>query len=246
MALKASAFCTTKSNLSLRLDAQRMCSESTADLSDAVLDHSPRSRLVEGLLRAVAVLSYIYMLGGMTVNWWATHRPWSLMALMVTEGFTLLLILFAKPAIRRDASPVMVLAVVYSSAFFLLLEPQTGIRLISEEVSAAIQVASLFWVLAAKAAIGRAFGILPAARGLIRRGPYRVVRHPMYLGYLIGNMAFLAANASGRNAMVLSALLLVQVLRILREEEVLKNSSFGTAYRIYSREVRFRLIPPIF
>src|SRR3974390_2469219 len=44
-------------------------------------------------------------------------------------------------------------------------------------LSACLSLASLL-------ALGRFFGFRPALRGLTMRGPYRVVRHPMYLAYI--------------------------------------------------------------
>src|SRR2546430_14697031 len=37
-------------------------------------------------------------------------------------------------------------------------------------------------------AMGRLFGIRPALRGLVTRGAYRLVRHPMYLSYVVGDI----------------------------------------------------------
>ena len=39
--------------------------------------------------------------------------------------------------------------------------------------------------------IGRRFGVRPALRGLATNGPYRLVRHPMYLAYLIADIGYL-------------------------------------------------------
>ena len=46
----------------------------------------------------------------------------------------------------------------------------------------AVAVCGCLWQLASVLVLGRCFGILPEARGLVRRGPYRLVRHPVYLG----------------------------------------------------------------
>ena len=68
----------------------------------------------------------------------------------------------------------------------------------------------------AKVVLGRSFGLLPAQRGLVTAGPYRIVRHPIYFGYLIGHIGFLLVNFSWRNAAVLALLYVAQVVRIQR------------------------------
>src|SRR5262249_45824424 len=38
--------------------------------------------------------------------------------------------------------------------------------------------------------LGRCFGIRPALRGLVAPGPYRLVRHPMYLAYVLADIGY--------------------------------------------------------
>lgn len=89
----------------------------------------------------------------------------------------------------------------------------------------------------------RSFSILPAVRTITSSGPYRIVRHPLYLGesiYLIGMMLF-AFNTLSIVLLALSLFLLV--IRIGIEER--KLSSYP-AYRDYMGSVRFKLIPGLF
>ncbi|HTB63156.1 MAG TPA: isoprenylcysteine carboxylmethyltransferase family protein, partial [Opitutales bacterium] len=44
--------------------------------------------------------------------------------------------------------------------------------------------------------LGRSFGIFVAVRTVVLRGPYRIVRHPMYCGYIIGSLGMLAASCN--------------------------------------------------
>jgi protein-S-isoprenylcysteine O-methyltransferase Ste14 len=89
----------------------------------------------------------------------------------------------------------------------------------------------------------RSFSILPAVRTITSSGPYRFVRHPLYLGesiYLLGIM-LLAFNLLSITLLGLSFVLLVQRIRI--EEH--KLGSYWE-YQEYMSKVRFRLIPGLF
>jgi protein-S-isoprenylcysteine O-methyltransferase Ste14 len=89
----------------------------------------------------------------------------------------------------------------------------------------------------------RSFSILPAVRTITRSGPYRVVRHPLYLGesvYLIG-MMLLAFNVL--SVVLLASSFVLLSVRIGIEERKL---SAYQEYRDYVREVRFKLIPGLF
>ncbi|MDO8526658.1 MAG: isoprenylcysteine carboxylmethyltransferase family protein [Deltaproteobacteria bacterium] len=89
----------------------------------------------------------------------------------------------------------------------------------------------------------RSFGLLPANRGVIRGGVYCVVRHPIYLGYLLSFFGALSHFFSLTNFLLFSIFIFLTIARILREEALLKEEN---GYLAYSEKVRFRLIPGIY
>ncbi|MGH9550333.1 MAG: methyltransferase family protein [Terriglobales bacterium] len=97
--------------------------------------------------------------------------------------------------------------------------------------------------ISAKVILGRSFGLIAANRGIKIAGPYRIVRHPIYAGYIITHVGFLLGFPSLWNVGLYSTQLLVQVARLLREEHLLKRDS---SYRAYAANVRYRLFPMIF
>lgn len=93
------------------------------------------------------------------------------------------------------------------------------------------------------AALGRCFALLPAVRGVVTAGPFRVVRHPAYAGELI-MLAACGLSSPNRAAAIAVALVGAALLsaRILAEERVLGEEP---AYREYMARVRARLLPGI-
>lgn len=88
-------------------------------------------------------------------------------------------------------------------------------------------------------------GIHPARKveGLQVTGPYRWVRHPLYLGWAL--MVFGAAHMTGDRLAfaVLTTLYLVAAIPL--EERSLRRS-FGEDYTRYMRRVKWRMIPFIY
>jgi protein-S-isoprenylcysteine O-methyltransferase Ste14 len=82
-----------------------------------------------------------------------------------------------------------------------------------------------------------------ANRGIVVEGPYRIVRHPIYLGYLVTHVGFLLANWNARNVALYVIEYVFQVYRIVAEERLLMEDE---SYRSYTGRVRYRLIPGIF
>jgi protein-S-isoprenylcysteine O-methyltransferase Ste14 len=88
-------------------------------------------------------------------------------------------------------------------------------------------------------------GIRPggASQDLQIRGPYRLVRHPLYLGWILA--VFGAARMTGDRfafAVISSLYLIVAV----QWEERSLEREFGAAYRDYKRLVRWKIVPFVF
>jgi protein-S-isoprenylcysteine O-methyltransferase Ste14 len=121
--------------------------------------------------------------------------------------------------------------------------PSSPTAIALEFIGVALQLAGTAFEIYAKIVLGRSFGIVAADRGIIVGGPYRIVRHPIYLGYFVTHVGFLLANWSPRNLALYIATCFFQISRILSEERILSEDA---AYREYRGRVRFRLIPGVF
>ena len=88
-------------------------------------------------------------------------------------------------------------------------------------------------------------GIRQAARvqTLQVTGPYRWVRHPLYLGWFL--MVFGAVRMTGDRLAFAVVTTLYLVVAIPWEERSLRQS-FGEAYAAYMRDVRWRMVPFIY
>jgi protein-S-isoprenylcysteine O-methyltransferase Ste14 len=88
--------------------------------------------------------------------------------------------------------------------------------------------------------LGRLFGIRPALRGLMTRGPYGLVRHPMYLAYMIGDVGYNLQEWNFGTVGLVIAGWVALIHRIRAEEQIL---SAAEDWPQYECSVRYRLLP---
>lgn len=91
-------------------------------------------------------------------------------------------------------------------------------------------------------ALGGWFGIRPALRGLATVGPYRIVRHPLYLSYLIADVGFNLQLWNWGTLLMVGIGWGSLLLRIRAEERVLARDPGWPAY---AAAVRSRLVPGV-
>ena len=90
--------------------------------------------------------------------------------------------------------------------------------------------------------LGRSFGFAAADRGLVGRGPYRIVRHPIYASYVVLLVGYLLQSMSLRNLAVAVLATACNTGRIRAEERLLATNP---AYAAYRSRVHWRVLPGV-
>ena len=91
--------------------------------------------------------------------------------------------------------------------------------------------------------LGRSFSLMAEARGLVTSGPYRLVRHPLYLAEELAIIGISMQFFSLSTAFVLALQIAFQLRRMRNEEAVLvENFPEYAQYRARTA----RLIPGIY
>jgi protein-S-isoprenylcysteine O-methyltransferase Ste14 len=88
--------------------------------------------------------------------------------------------------------------------------------------------------------LGRWFGVWPAFRGLATRGSYRLVRHPMYLAYVLADIGYGLYEYNFGTVLLVIAGWASLFYRIRAEERILSQNAGWSSYVAL---VRYRLLP---
>jgi protein-S-isoprenylcysteine O-methyltransferase Ste14 len=140
-------------------------------------------------------------------------------------------------SLRSNASIVVVYAYPYGQLIYLRWVPgdapwpEAGLYIVA--AGACLSLASLL-------SLGRRFGVRPALRGLATKGPYRLIRHPMYLAYMIADVGYNLQEWNWGTALMVLVGWVALVYRIHAEERILANDP---GWAVYAARVRSRLIP---
>jgi protein-S-isoprenylcysteine O-methyltransferase Ste14 len=204
--------------------------------------NEPFSRRIPSILARAIPASYFTIACIAFWNNFLRTGKWTSLFWMVSEGVVVVLLVFRRPSTNVSRSPWDWLAGIAGSLLVLLVRPD-GEAVAPDAAGFALQLAGTAFQLYGKLVLGRSFGIVAANRGVVCSGPYRLVRHPIYLGYLVTHAGFLLANMSARNVLIYVSAYVFQIARIYAEERILSEDC---RYRDYLRRVRYRLIPGLF
>jgi protein-S-isoprenylcysteine O-methyltransferase Ste14 len=157
-----------------------------------------------------------------------------------------IVLLFARrPPLEKAKGfgPVVAGVVGCLAPFLVLLAPRAALSPQAADVLAAFGLAGTAAAIYALLWLGRSFSILPQARGLVTDGPYRFVRHPLYLAEFLIILSRAPELAFPWSIVALGVVGLSQIARMRYEEAVLREAF--PAYDAYARKTA-RLVPGLY
>jgi protein-S-isoprenylcysteine O-methyltransferase Ste14 len=199
-------------------------------------------RLGDIAARAAVIVLFSFMAMRFGADFAETGRVTGLLLLM-SELLVVVMTVRRRTAAVVDRSARARILTGLSMISPLLLVPAHVAAMVPGPVTVAISIAGIAIVITGKLSLGRSFGLIPANRGVVSSGLYRLVRHPIYMGYLVTHVAFVLSNPSGWNAMVLLVGDIALLARALCEERTLGADPL---YRAYQQSVRWRVCPGLF
>jgi protein-S-isoprenylcysteine O-methyltransferase Ste14 len=132
-------------------------------------------------------------------------------------------------------------------AFFLMLHNQRRPVIYGDmlhgmgwkPIGLALVLTGIAFMIWARLHLGKYWsGVITLKEGhrLIRTGPYRLVRHPIYTGFLCAAIGTAMVAGTGDAMLGAGCALIAFLIKIAREEAVLKRE-FGDEYERFAREV---------
>ena len=192
--------------------------------------------------RAIVVALFSLMAIRIGGDFLATGRITGLL-LLASETLVVVLTVVRRTTTIVDRSYKARVLTAVSMLGPVLVRPSAVAALLPEVATVPLSAAGLLIVIGGKLSLGRSFGLMPANRGVVSSGLYRLVRHPIYMGYLITHIGFVAANPAPWNVAMLIAADLALLWRAVCEERTLQQDD---AYRAYLQAVRWRVVPGVF
>jgi protein-S-isoprenylcysteine O-methyltransferase Ste14 len=206
------------------------------------MDTSRRDRLTDLLARATVGTLFTLLSINILADFMRTGRLTGLL-LLGSESLVVVLTIMRRRATLVNRSIAAAVVTVVSVCGPPMMRTADIAALAPDAVTTTLSAVGLIIVMAGKACLGRSFGLVPANRGVVVRGPYTLVRHPIYLGYLFTHVAFLSQYPTVWNVSLLLCADTALIARALMEERVL---SADVEYQGYCRRVGWHLVPGVF
>jgi protein-S-isoprenylcysteine O-methyltransferase Ste14 len=125
----------------------------------------------------------------------------------------------------------------------LFFSPREDLPLWALLVAASLVIIGNIFTVVILLHLGRSFSILPEGRRLVTKGPYAVIRHPLYLAEAVGALGAVINFLSPWALLLVGAQLALQMVRIHYEEKVLHETF--PEYHDYATRT-WRLIPGVY
>jgi protein-S-isoprenylcysteine O-methyltransferase Ste14 len=200
-----------------------------------------RERLAEFGARATISVLFAVLAVNIGAEFLKTGHVTGLL-MLVSELLVVVLTVIRRPAATVDRT-VGARIVTGISIVGVLFIRTGGNPVVSDAATATMLALGLAIIVTGKATLGRSFGLMPAHRGIVCRGVYQLVRHPIYAGYLIAHTAFAIAHPMPWNICLFLVSDTALLIRATYEERTLMRDP---GYAAYMTHVRWRVAPGLF
>lgn len=211
------------------------------------------------LLRAHIIMAVFLFIPAWTVHYW---QAWLYLAVSLASTVTVMIYLMiydqpllerrlnAGPAAEQESSQrniiracviTFLIVLVVSGLEFRIQHGDPDMIGIAAGNALIVLCHTTIWRVYRENSFAAATVQVESSQDLVCSGPYSIIRHPMYLGAVLGLVGTPLALSSSWAAAPVAVLILLIVLRIRDEERVLTGQLQG--YREYMNHVHYRLIP---
>jgi protein-S-isoprenylcysteine O-methyltransferase Ste14 len=202
----------------------------------------------------VPVFIFLILIYGTGVHSYLMEHPFSHVisilhivhkGLMICFYFLVIALFFRRSQARATTSSLLARTLAYVGTFtpFILIFTRSSETTITLSLySMSVMICGMLFAIYSLMTLGRSFGIMPQARAIVRSGPYRLIKHPLYVGEIV---VFGGAILTGFTIAKLWILLLfasIQSYRAVQEEKVLDETI--PEYSVY-RVTTKRFIPGV-
>lgn len=206
------------------------------------------------LERLILVPIFFFLLGCSALNAYSNAGKLSLndltrilfvthAVLMVCFYLLIIVLFFLRSTPKANSHRLMPKILAYVGTFMpfsLIFTKITEVNVASTLLSTCIMTVGMLFSLYSLKTLGKSFGITPQARTLVQEGPYRFIRHPLYVGELIALGGAILTGFSAQRLCIYLVWIAIQSYRAIQEEILLEQTIAD--YSAYKAQTR-RFIP---
>ncbi len=165
--------------------------------------------------------------------------------LLIFFYFLIVALFFMRSRARATSRSLLAKILAYAGTFtpfFLIFLRGPESDLTPTLFSLSFMTCGMLFALYSLRTLGRSFGIMPQARALVRSGPYRVIRHPLYVGEIVAFGGVILTGFTIAKFGILLLFISIQSYRAIQEEKLLEETI--PEYSVYKSDTK-RFIPGV-